>query len=156
SIATPQGPTPVAPTTPTGPPTASTEDIQRKLADLGYLDPAGVDGRPGPATTNAVMAFQKWEGLGRDGTVGPQTTAALATAARPPPGTNGPAGTRVEVLLDRQLTLYIVDNKVVRVLLASTGKPGYETPTGSYQIERKYTKDWSVPYEVWLPWASYF
>jgi lipoprotein-anchoring transpeptidase ErfK/SrfK len=38
----------------------------------------------------------------------------------------------------------------------SSGKPGYETPTGSYRIERKYTRDWSVPYEVWLPWASYF
>ena len=32
---------------------------------------------------------------------GPQTVAALATATRPTPLTNGPAGTRVEVLLDR-------------------------------------------------------
>jgi lipoprotein-anchoring transpeptidase ErfK/SrfK len=156
SLATPQGPTPVAPPTPAQPPTASTLDVQRKLADLGYLDPSAVDGRDGPATSNAVMAFQKWEGLARDGDVGPQTTAALATAVRPTPRTNGPAGTRVEVLLDRQVALFIVDSKVMRVLHVSSGKPGYETPTGSYRIERKYTKDWSVPYEVWLPWASYF
>jgi hypothetical protein len=156
SIATPQGPTPVTPPSPTEPPTASTLEVQRKLADLGYLDPSAVDGRDGPATFNAVMAFQKWEGLTRDGDAGPQTTAALATATRPTPRTKGPGGTRVEVLLDRQVALVIVDNQVQRVLHVSSGKPGYETPTGSYRIERKYTKDWSVPYEVWLPWASYF
>jgi lipoprotein-anchoring transpeptidase ErfK/SrfK len=156
SIATPQGPSPVAPPTPTEPPTASTRDVQQRLADLGYLDPSGVDGREGPATTNAVMAFQKWEGLQRDGTIGPQTTAALGKAVRPTPRTKGGAGARTEVLLDRQVTLFVVDDRVVRVLNVSSGKPGYETPTGRYRIERKYTKDWSVPYEVWLPWASYF
>jgi lipoprotein-anchoring transpeptidase ErfK/SrfK len=156
SIAAPQGPTPVAPPPPTGPPTAPTLEVERKLADLGYLDPAEVDGGRNQATFNAVMAFQKWEGLTRDGVAGPQTSAALATAIRPTPRTKGAAGTRVEVLLDRQLTLSIVDNEVARVLHISSGKPGYETPTGSYRIERKYTKDWSVPYDVWLPWASYF
>ena len=155
-MATPDEPPPVTPPSPTEPPTASTLEVQRKLADLGYLDPSGVDGRDGPATFNAVMAFQKWEGLGRDGSVGPQTLAALAKAQRPTPRTKGPAGTRVEVLLDRQLTLFIVDNKVVRVLPMSSGKPGYETPPGQYRIERKYLRDWSVPYEVWLPYASYF
>ena len=98
-----------------------------------------------------MIAFQKWEGLGRDGDPGPQTIAALAKAQRPTPRTQGPAGTRTEVLLDRQVTLVIVDNKVVRVLNVSSGKPGYDTPTGQYRIERKYTRDWSVPYEVWLP-----
>jgi hypothetical protein len=156
SIATPQGPTPVTPPTPTEPPTTSTLELQRRLADLGYLDPSGVDGREGPATTNAVMAFQKWERLQRDGAAGPQTMAALAKAQRPTPRSNGPSGARTEVLLDRQLTLFIANDKVVRVLNVSSGKPGYETPTGQYRIERKYTKDWSVPYEVWLPWASYF
>jgi lipoprotein-anchoring transpeptidase ErfK/SrfK len=156
SIRAPQGPTPVAPPPSTGPPTASTLEVERKLADLAYLDPVEVDGRRNQATFNAVMAFQKWEGLTRDGVAGPQTSAALATATRPTPRTNGAAGTRVEVLLDRQLTLVIVDNEVARVLHVSSGKPGYATPTGSYRIERKYRRDWSVPYSVWLPWASYF
>ena len=95
---------------------------ERKLAELGYLDPSEVDGRESQATFNAVMAFQKWEGLGRDGDVGPQTTAALAKATRPTPRTKGPAGARVEVLLDRQLTLFIVDNKVVRVAARGVGQ----------------------------------
>lgn len=85
SIAAPQGPTPVAPPTSTGPPTASTAEVEHKLAELGYLDPSEDNGRKDDATFNAVMAFQKWEGLARDGDAGPQTTAALATATRPTP-----------------------------------------------------------------------
>jgi lipoprotein-anchoring transpeptidase ErfK/SrfK len=156
AITDPDEPPPVATDDPSGPPTASTLDAERRLAELGYLDPSEADGRENDATVDAVMAFQKWEGLTRDGVVGPQTTAALAGATRPTPRTSGPGGTRVEVLLDRQLTLFIAGNRVERVLHVATGKAGYETPTGSYRIERKYTRDWSVPYEVWLPWASYF
>jgi lipoprotein-anchoring transpeptidase ErfK/SrfK len=156
SIAVPQAPTPVAPPDPEAPPTATTLDAERRLAELGYLDAAEADGRENDATFNSVMAFQKWEGLDRDGVVGPQTTGALTRAARPTPRTAGGSGRRVEVLLDRQVALFIVGNRVERVLHVASGKAGYETPTGRYAITRKYEKDWSVPYEVWLPWASYF
>src|SRR5262245_15710254 len=111
SIATPRAPTPVAPP-PSGPATGTTLDVEQKLADLGYLDPSEADGQDSQATFNAVMAFQKWERLDRDGVVGPKTAAALTKAVRPTPRTQGPSGTRVEVLLDRQVTLFIVDNKV--------------------------------------------
>ena len=60
------------------------------------------------------------------------------------------------MLLDRQLTLLIRDGRVERVLGASTGAPGFETPPGSYTVFRKEDRSWSVPYKVWLPWASYF
>ena len=42
------------------------------------------------------------------------------------------------------------------MLHISSGRPGYDTPTGRFAVTRKFTKDWSVPYAVWLPWASYF
>jgi lipoprotein-anchoring transpeptidase ErfK/SrfK len=38
----------------------------------------------------------------------------------------------------------------------STGARGYATPTGRYEVFRKKRRSWSVPYRVWLPWASYF
>jgi hypothetical protein len=38
----------------------------------------------------------------------------------------------------------------------STGKQGYETLAGDWTIQRKYLRDWSVPYKLWLPYASYF
>jgi lipoprotein-anchoring transpeptidase ErfK/SrfK len=140
---------------PTTNPTAAVRDLQQRLADLSYLPPEAVDGEAGEQTRFAVMAFQKWQGLSRDGTAGPATMAALASATRPTPRTIG-AGNRFEVLLDRQLVLYIENGAVVRTLHVSSGAPGYETPTGRFSVFRKEANSWSVPYKVWLPWASYF
>jgi len=61
--------------------------LQRKLANLGYLPNSGVDGVDGYQTEQAVIAFQAWEGLSRDGDAGSQTRAALRTARRPRPVT---------------------------------------------------------------------
>ena len=120
------------------------------------MDAAGVDGKAGEQTKAAVLAFQKWQGLGRDGAAGPATLKALAMAVRPTPRASDATGTRVEVLLDRQLALLIRDGVVVRTLPVSSGAPGFETPPGDYQVFRKEDRSWSVPYKVWLPWASYF
>jgi len=107
----PAGPPPA----PKADPTAATRALQTRLADLGYLPRAGVDGNVGPQTRFAVM-----------------------------------------VLLDRQLALYIERGRVVRTLHVATGASGFETPTGSFKVFRKEQRSWSVPYKVWLPWASYF
>jgi hypothetical protein len=138
-----------------GPPSAKTRKLQQRLADLGYLLESHVDGRPGMETTFAVIAFQKWTGLERDGIVGPSTSRALATANRPAPIGSG-SGTRVEVLLDRQLALLIEGNRVLLTVAVSTGKGSNATPPGSFRIFRKEIKSWSYPFQVWLPWASYF
>ncbi len=53
--------------------------LQRRLANLGY-SPGPIDGRFGPLTERAVIAFQATHGLIADGIVGPRTTAALASA----------------------------------------------------------------------------
>jgi lipoprotein-anchoring transpeptidase ErfK/SrfK len=147
-------PTEPAPEQPTDP-SQSVRALQQRLADLSYLPQAAVDGRPGEQTRFAVLAFQKWEGLARDGVAGPATQAALSRASRPTPRTSG-TGFRFEVLLDRQLALYVQGGAVVRTLHVSTGARGFETPTGSYRVFRKEQQSWSVPYKVWLPWASYF
>ncbi|MDX6382683.1 MAG: putative chitinase [Blastocatellia bacterium] len=52
------------------------KDLQQKLKDLGF-DPKGVDGRFGPGTRDAVIAFQQSKGLQADGIAGPATMAAL-------------------------------------------------------------------------------
>jgi peptidoglycan hydrolase-like protein with peptidoglycan-binding domain len=150
-------PAAVAPpvTKPAGKKLPGTRAVQARLAKLGYLPKAAVDGRAGYWTSQAVMAFQAWQGLGRDGVVGPLTAAELRTATRPIPQAGGPAK-RIEVSNEKGVALLIKGNKVKRAIHVSTGAPGTETPPGRFTVFRKELNSWSVPFQTWLPFASYF
>lgn len=134
---------------------ASVRGVQQRLAQLRFLPPAQVDGKLGPRTRDAIMAFQQWNGLRPDGIAGPRTLEKLRTAASPRPRDNGPAR-RVEIYRAKGITLLVENGRVSRAIHSSAGKPGYETPTGSYRIQRKVLRDWSRPYKTWMPYASYF
>lgn len=136
-------------------PAATVADAQRKLIALGYLGAGGDDGKAGPGTAAAVMAFQKWEGLARDGVLGPMTKRRLATARRPVPRTRAP-GRRMEVLLGKQLALAIENNRVVRTLHVSTGKASTPTPPGTFKVYAQFQRWWSTPFREYLLWASPF
>jgi peptidoglycan hydrolase-like protein with peptidoglycan-binding domain len=138
------------------PPDAGTRSVQQQLIDLGYLLRGDNDGRFGPATQNAILAFQKWERLNRTGLLDAGTKARLAVAVRPSPRTQGGIGRRAEILLDRQVALLIKDNKVVRAIPVSSGKPSTPTPPGDYRVYAKIARWWSTPFREWLPWAVPF
>jgi hypothetical protein len=129
-------------------------DTQQLLVDLGFMARSGVTGRPGDETSVAVLAFEKWTGMPRDGVLDAAVVKAIARATRPEPVRREP-GKRVELLLDRQVALAIVDNRVERVFHVSSGSGG-RTPAGSFRVYRKERMSWSVPFSVWMPWASYF
>jgi peptidoglycan hydrolase-like protein with peptidoglycan-binding domain len=135
-------------------PVSGVASIQVRLAELGYLPANAVTGRIDDRTRQAVLAFQGWEGLQRDGVPGPETRARLAASGRPQPfpGT----GSRIEIHIDRQVALLVSGNRVVRAIHVSTGGRATPTPTGGFRVFRKERDSWSVPYRVWLPWASYF
>jgi lipoprotein-anchoring transpeptidase ErfK/SrfK len=140
-----------------GPGTAAgvtTKWIQQRLVALGYLPNSAVTGHLGPWTRSAVLAFQGWEGLARDADPGPTTIARLRTAQRPAAGPG--TGKRIDVYLHAQVAFLDDGAKVTRIIKVSTGASGYATPPGLFKIYRKHPRDWSYPYKVWLPYASYF
>lgn len=92
--------------------------LQERLRELGYglIRP---DGDYGPATQQAVWAFQKAAGLRPDGVVGPKTQAALDAGHRP--SSRSGAGKAVEIDLDRQILLAVENGQVTRIFNASSG-----------------------------------
>jgi peptidoglycan hydrolase-like protein with peptidoglycan-binding domain len=143
-------PTP-APASPTAsptpkPPSYDVKAVQTKLAALNYY--AGpIDGTPGGALGSAVMAFQKVNGLDRDGGVGPKTLEALKTPVTPRLKGKG-KGVRVEVDLTKQVLYVVKDDVITRILSVSSGsgqkyttKSGYLatalSPVGYYAIQRR-------------------
>jgi hypothetical protein len=155
-LQTPDVPVPKPPTFRLRPPDAATKQAQQRLIDLGYLLPGDDDGRYGPTTSEALLAFQKFQRLDRTSILDQATQAALATAIHPQPVTRAGIGKRAEVLLDRQVALLINNNRVVRTIAVSTGKPSTPTPPGSYRVYAKIPRWWSTPFREWLPWAIPF
>jgi peptidoglycan hydrolase-like protein with peptidoglycan-binding domain len=155
-LQTPNVPVPVPPQLRLPPPDAGTRNLQQQLIELGYLLPGDDDGRSGPATQNAILAFQKWERLNRTGLLDARTKSRLASASHPLPVTQGGPGKRAEILLDRQVALLIKDNQVVRTIPVSSGKPSTPTPPGDYRVYAKISRWWSTPFREWLPWALPF
>lgn len=116
--------------------------LQQRLSDLGYWM-GTPDGHFGYLTSQAVLAFQKVAGLGRDGIAGPVTQAALAKGIRPEARTSGDG---IEIDLTHQVLLVIRDGSVVRIYNVSTGSgKAYDengssgvaiTPTGTFSVQR--------------------
>jgi len=120
-------------------------EAEKRLAELGYwVGP--IDGKWDTASRNALIAFQKVEGLNRTGQLTHANFAVLLNAVRPLPREIGV--THIEVDLDRQV-LFVVDDAgvVAKILPVSTGN-GKEfrsegwardaiTHSGRYQVRQK-------------------
>lgn len=128
--------------------------VQLRLWTLGFLDRSSVSGTVDYETEQGLLAFQGWNGLGRTGTVTGATQLALFRASPPKPATRRP-GRRIEIFRDRGVLLMVEGNDVRRAVHTSTGAFG-RTPSGTFRIYRKEFLSWSVPFSVWMPYASYF
>lgn len=117
--------------------------LQQRLVELGYWmgEP---DGNYGQLTRQAVMAFQKVEGLGRDGVAGPATQERLAVAGRPAPR----GGDGIEIDLERQVLFVVQGGQVQWAINTSTGNgEAYTsssggqavaaTPPGQFRVQRE-------------------
>jgi hypothetical protein len=119
---------------------------------LAYLPSSGVDGQFGMQTWNAIVAFQGWTGLRRDGLVGAGTARALAHAHRPSPWSNARG---IEIHVAQQVLLLVSGGRVQRAIHVATGANA-STPLGHFRIYARDAMSWSVPFHVWMPLAQYF
>ncbi len=110
--------------------------LEQRLAALKYVVGA-MDSTFDEALRDAVRAFQKVEGLQRDGVVGPMVWERLMLTAATPGPRRSEAGTRVEIDLTRQVLFLISNNQVIRILPVSTGAAATRTPAGHFRIFRK-------------------
>ena len=119
--------------------------LERRLAGLHY-DVGRVDSVFDNSTFHGVIAFQKVNGLGRDGVVGPMTRAKLARPAAPRVIVRR-SGSSLEINLSRQVMIYARAGRVIRIFDISSGSGRLYTvdgqtrraitPTGNFRITRK-------------------
>jgi peptidoglycan hydrolase-like protein with peptidoglycan-binding domain len=124
---------------------ADVESVQRRLVELGYR-PGGTDGNFGVEMLSAVTAFQKHEGLDRDGVVGADVRKHLEHPTGAGPHSTAPTP-HVEVDLDRQIAFLVLPGGTT-IIDVSTGSgktyvtPGTTapqvayTPTGTFSVYR--------------------
>jgi len=134
-----------------------TINVQARLTDLGFWSGA-LDGDYGIATTQAVMAFQKYVGLEASGSVD-QATADALNAATERARAAANTGTLVEVDKGRQLLFIVKDGATLWVFNTSTGSEiPYEgpnakdptiiergdsvTPNGLWKVDRQREDGW--------------
>ena len=107
--------------------------LEQRLLQLHYAL-AGIDGYFGQDDFDSVVAFEKVNGMSRDGVVGPAVWRRLSTATIPLARYR--YGTHLEVDKTRQVLFDVRDGKVARVLPVSTGATG-NTPSGTFHVYSK-------------------
>ena len=123
---------------------AAVRDLQERLRTFGYwLGPS--DATYGLLTEQAVMAFQKVEGLAPDGVAGPATLATLAAATRP---ATRASGDLVEVDKARQVVFIVRAGAVAWVLNTSTGTEAPYQVDGRTELADTPVGRWKVAWAV--------
>ncbi|TNH31756.1 murein L,D-transpeptidase [Micromonospora orduensis] len=158
-----KAPTPTAsPSTPTvaGCPQGQHQRaVETYLARLGGFGAVTVDGRQSAADCAAIKKFQKRYGIRPvEGRAGPTTyDVAQRLATTNPASCKAGTGTTFCVDLTRQTVWAMRGGKVIMgPTVTRTGMSGYRTPAGTYTVNFRNPKEWSDPYEVWLPYWQHF
>ncbi|WP_246635748.1 L,D-transpeptidase family protein [Actinoplanes hulinensis] len=134
--------------------------VEGYLKQLGGYGTVTVDGKQSTADCAAIVKFQKRFGIQpAKGLAGPTTydvakrLAATKTSACKPKK----KGITFCVDLTNQTTWVMKNGKPhTKPTVTRTGYAGYRTPAGTFSINKRTKKEWSDPYEVWLPYWQRF
>jgi lipoprotein-anchoring transpeptidase ErfK/SrfK len=133
--------------------------VEKYLAQLGGFGQVTVDGTQSAADCAAIKKFQQRYGISpAAGRAGP-TTADVArrlASTRTDQCKTG-SGTTICVNLTQQTFWVMRSGQVVLApSVIRSGMSGYATPTGTYSVGWKNIREWSNPYEVWMPYWQQF
>ncbi|MFF0150002.1 L,D-transpeptidase family protein [Micromonospora sp. NPDC005203] len=134
-------------------------EVETYLARLGGFGAVTVDGRQSAADCAAIKKFQKRYGIRPvEGRAGPTTyDVAQRLATTDPTRCKAGTGTTFCVDLTRQTVWAVRGGKVIMPpTVTRTGMSGYRTPAGTFTVNFRNPKEWSDPYEVWLPYWQHF
>jgi lipoprotein-anchoring transpeptidase ErfK/SrfK len=138
-------------------------DVEVALAAIGGYGPVTVDGVQTDADCAAIVKFQQRFGISpANGRAGPSTgdVARRIAASHTPQGRAGcktGGGLTACVNLTLQTAWVVRDGAVVwGPTVVRTGYRGYATPIGTYKVRFRNIKEWSDPYEVWMPYWQAF
>ncbi len=121
------------------------QEVEQVLSSLGYWI-TKVDGKSDDSTRQAIIAFQKVEGLKRTGVLSDDLLRNLRLASKPSAKHSGEA--HVEIDISRQVIFLVnAEGEVTNVLSTSTGNgeryfsegkwQKASTPRGTFKIERQ-------------------
>ncbi|WP_320068166.1 L,D-transpeptidase family protein [Micromonospora sp. RTGN7] len=133
--------------------------VETYLARLGGFGRVTVDGRQSAADCAAIKKFQqRYDIRPVAGRAGPTTfDVAKRLATTDVRRCKAGSGTTFCIDLTRQTTWAMRGGKVVwGPTVTRTGMSGYATPAGTFKINYRNLKEWSDPYEVWLPYWQHF
>ncbi|MFC0029272.1 L,D-transpeptidase family protein [Micromonospora chaiyaphumensis] len=153
-------PTTPKPTKPAGCPEGEQQKaVETYLSRLGGFGTLSVDGKQSAADCAAIKKFQLRYGISpATGRAGPTTYDVAKRLANTDTGRCN-AGSRTTFCVDltHQTVWAMRGGKVVMgPTVTRTGMAGYATPTGTYSVGGKNMREWSNPYEVWLPYWQRF
>jgi hypothetical protein len=138
-------------------------DIEKALNTLGGYGVVAVDGRQTPDDCATISAFQRRFGIEPAHGQADATTADVARriVASSTPGRHRACGAtaRITACVDLSLqTVWVVrDGEVVSgPTVIRSGFRGHATPAGTFTINKRAAREWSDPYEVWLPYWQRF
>ncbi|MCM4077800.1 L,D-transpeptidase family protein [Paractinoplanes hotanensis] len=136
------------------------KQVETLINKIGMFGKTKVDGKQSAADCKIIKKFQTRYGIQpAAGLAGPTTwdvakrLAATKVAACKPKK----SGYTFCVNLTQQ-TSWIMKNgkQFAAPTVVRTGMKNYRTPSGTYKINKRTKKEWSDPYEVWLPYWQRF
>jgi lipoprotein-anchoring transpeptidase ErfK/SrfK len=139
--------------------------VETALAAIGSYGPIVVDGAQTPADCATIVKFQKRFGISpANGRAGPTTAdvsrriAASLQPAEKAKCSPGPSALTACVNLTLQTMWVIRANGSVAFgpTVVRTGYRGYATPAGTYKVNNRNMREWSIKYKVWLPYWQHF